>query len=94
MTHKYACLLGNGYALQYNPRLAVPTLTADLEQEFQRLGTPDGALQSVPQFAARPGQSFEEMLGPIEAAGDVARELRLMTRLSTSTGIGATALNH
>ena len=83
MTHRYACLLGNGFALQYEPSLSVYQLTADLQNKFQTLGGPPGSLKGIPQFASRPGDSFEEMLGPIEAAGDVARELRRLSRLSS-----------
>jgi hypothetical protein len=87
MAHRYGCLLGNGFALEYNLNLSVQRLTSDLESKFNGLGAQAGALQSVPQFASRPGQSFEEMLGPIESAGEVVRELRKLTALSSNSSL-------
>lgn len=84
--HTYACLVGNGLAIAYEPQLAIPELTRSITRAFQeRAQLPDAtpAAQVLGEFATSvrgdAAEGFERLLGPLDS---VARAIPALSGLA------------
>jgi hypothetical protein len=86
---KTCCLLGNGVSIAYSHDLSVPALTEALLQRLQELGggQPGETLaRFANEVAAKPGPTFEPLLGPLSATAAALDSIAQLAPLARHSG--------
>lgn len=94
---RFACLIGNGLSIGFNPALAVDALTATLTTRFAELsgGNAEEALSQVASsLSGRPArENFESLLAPLERLPGALDALRRLVPLTEENNTTREAVN-